>query len=263
MKPEELQHIQHTKWAGTKLVHYKETDSTNTQAKSLAEEGYPHGTVVMADRQRAGRGRSGRLWESSKEEGLCMTLLLRPEIAPNAASMLTLVAAMAVTKAIRRLTELPVQIKWPNDIVLHGKKICGILTEMSTETDHINYVVVGIGINVANESFPEEIRDTATSLFLESGKCLERMKLLEAICQEFESYYDLFCQTCDLTNIQGEYEDYLVNRDRQVRVLDPKEPFVGIAKGITKTGELIVATEDGEQSVSSGEVSVRGIYGYV
>lgn len=212
MKPEKSQRIRSTKWAGAKRVHYQVTDSTNTQAKCLAEEGYPHGTVVTADCQSAGRGRRGRFWESPKEGGLFMTLLLRPQIEPNVASMLTLVAAMAVTRAIRKLTELPVQIKWPNDIVLNGKKICGILTEMSTETDHIHYVVVGIGINVENENFPEEIRQTATSLFLESGKRTNRTELLEVVLEEFENCYDVFCQTCDLTGLQSEYNECLVNQ---------------------------------------------------
>lgn len=247
----------------TKIIHYEVTDSTNTQAKRLAEEGYPHGTLVLADSQSAGRGRSGRMWESPKTDGIFMTLLLRPKIRPENAPMLTLVAAMAVAKAIQKSINLPVQIKWPNDIVLNGKKICGILTEMSTETDHINYVVIGIGINVSNERFSEEIAHMATSLFLESGKKICREELVEDVWEEFEYYYNIFCRTGDLSGIEKEYNECLVNRNRQVRILDPKEPFVGLAKGINRRGELIVETKTGEQSVSSGEVSVRGIYGYV
>jgi len=147
--------------------------------------------------------------------------------------------------------------------VLNGKKICGILTELNTEIDTINYVVAGIGINVSNQAFGKEINASATSLSLEGGGILIRATLNEAVLEQFEYYYEIFCRNLDLSSILDEYNGFLVNRDRQVRILDPKEPFTGIAKGINAKGELLVEPENGEKSVSSGEVSVRGIYGYV
>lgn len=263
LSAEELESIRKTSWAGQRIVYYDVTDSTNIQAKRLAEEGAPHGTLVVAERQSAGRGRRGRYWESAEHEGIFMTILLRPEFKPEQASMLTIIAAMAVTKAIRTMMQLSANIKWPNDIVLNGKKICGILTEMSTEIEAINYVVIGIGINVSNRQFGEEAAGIATSIAMESGLQVHRAELIESVWEWFEFYYDRFCKDGNLKRIQKEYDACLVNRDRQVRILDPKEPFVGIARGITETGELIVETEEGTKLVSSGEVSVRGIYGYV
>lgn len=260
---EELKSIRKTVWAGEKIVYFDVTDSTNIQAKRLAEEGMPHGTLVIAERQKAGRGRRGRGWESPENDGIFMTLLLRPTFPPAKASMLTLVAAMAVAKAVRIQTDLPAEIKWPNDIVINGKKICGILTELNTEIDTINYVVTGIGINVSNQKFESDISSTATSLLLESGCEIHRANLIEAVLEQYESYYDKFCQNTDLSEWKDEYNDFLVNRNRPVKVLDPKEPFTGIAKGINEYGELIVEANDGVRLVSSGEVSVRGIYGYV
>ena len=247
----ELESIHSTEWAGCELYYYDSIDSTNTKAKELAEDGHPSGTLVVADQQTAGKGRRGRSWESPTGTGIFMTLMLKPEINPNNASMLTLVAAMAPTRAIRRVPGVPAMIKWPNDIVMNGKKVCGILTEMSAQFDYINHIVIGIGINVHNEEFPEEIKETASSLFLESGQHIHRASLIE------------YLKTEDMEGLQKEYDTMLVNRGRQVRVLDPKEPFEGKAMGITKKGELIVDTWESRKLVSSGEVSVRGIYGYV
>lgn len=263
LSAEELYSIRKTAWAGERIVCYDETDSTNIQAKRLAEEGAVHGTLVVAEQQQAGKGRRGRSWESPKGSGIFMTLLLRPKVKPEDASMLTLVAAVAVAKAIRILYELPAEIKWPNDIVLNGRKICGILTEMSTEIEVINYVVVGIGINVSNRKFPEELALVATSLALESERKIHRAELIETVWEQFEYYYNIFVKKQDLSDIQEEYNEFLVSRDRQVNILDPKEPFTGVAKGITRRGELMVETEGEIRLVSSGEVSVRGIYGYV
>lgn len=263
LNADELASLRKTAWAGKEIIYFEVTDSTNIQAKRLAEEGVPHGTLIVAGRQEAGRGRRGRFWESPEGSGIFMTIVLRPDFSPGQASMLTIVAAMAVAKAIRTSLSLPAQIKWPNDIILNGKKICGILTEMNTDIDTIHYVVIGIGINVSNESFEGEAAAIATSLFRESGAEVSRSALIEAVWEQFESYYESFCGAGDLSEIQEEYNDYLVNKDRQVRILDPKEPFCGTAKGIAENGELIVETEHGVRRVSSGEVSVRGIYGYV
>lgn len=263
MNGAEIKSLLHTEWAGQELFCFDEIDSTNTKAKELAEQGYPSGTLVVADRQIAGRGRRGRSWDSPAGIGIFMTLLLKPDINPNNASMLTLVAALATAQAISDVTGAEAKIKWPNDIVINGKKVCGILTEMSAQFDYINHIVIGIGINVHNESFPEEIRETASSLLLESGKRIHRADLIARFLERFEAGYAIFLQTEDLEGLMKDYNALLVNIQKQVRILDPKEPFEGKAIGVTKRGELIVDTWESRKLVSSGEVSVRGIYGYV
>lgn len=263
MNEAEIKSLLHTEWAGQELFCFDEIDSTNTKAKELAEQGYPSGTLVVADRQIAGRGRRGRSWDSPAGIGIFMTLLLKPDINPNNESMLTLVTALATAQAISDVTGAEAKIKWPNDIVINGKKVCGILTEMSAQFDYINHIVIGIGINVHNESFPEEIRETASSLLLESGKRIHRADLIARFLERFEAGYAIFLQTEDLEGLMKDYNALLVNIQKQVRILDPKEPFEGKAIGITKRGELIVDTWESRKLVSSGEVSVRGIYGYV
>ena len=252
-----------TKWIGIDTLCYETIDSTNAQAKRLAEAGYGNGTLIVADHQEAGRGRRGRSWETPAGTNIAMSLLLKPEINPNNASMITLVAALAVSKAITQITGEPAPIKWPNDIVMNGKKVCGILTEMSAQFDYVNHIVVGIGINVNIESFPEEIAEIATSLRKETGKLISRAELIEAVWEQFEAAYEVYLQTQDLRNLVKEYDARHVNIHRNVKVLDPKEPFEGKAMGITPRGELIVDTWESRKLVSSGEVSVRGIYGYV
>lgn len=259
----ELESIRETEWAGCEIYYFDCIDSTNTKAKELAESGHPSGTFVVADQQTAGKGRRGRTWDSLPGTGIYMTLMLKPEINPNNASMLTLVAAMAVANAISTVTGTQALIKWPNDVVINGKKICGILTEMSAQFDYINNIVIGVGINVHNEEFPEEIKDTAGSILLACGKRVHRADLIEAFLEEFERIYGIYLETEDMEGLQTEYDKLLVNMGRQVKVLDPKEPFEGKAMGITKRGELIVDTWESRKLVSSGEVSVRGIYGYV
>lgn len=263
MTEAELESLKNTQWAGCEIYCFDSIDSTNTKAKELAEAGHPSGTLVVADQQTLGRGRRGRSWESPAGTGIFMTLMLKPDINPNNASMLTLVAAMATARAITEVTGEAAQIKWPNDIVMNGKKVVGILTEMSAQFDYINHIVVGIGINVHNKEFPEEIAKTASSLLLECGHRIHRASLIEAFLEEFERLYAVYLETEDMSGLQKEYDSLLVNRGRQVRVLDPKEPFEGKAMGITKKGELIVDTWESRKLVSSGEVSVRGIYGYV
>ena len=252
-----------TKWIGKDTLCYETIDSTNAQAKRLAEAGYGDGTLIVADHQEAGRGRRGRSWETPAGTNIAMSLLLKPEINPNNASMITLVAALAVSKAITQITGEPAPIKWPNDIVMNGKKVCGILTEMSAQFDYVNHIVVGIGINVNIESCPEGIAETATSLRIETGKQISRAELIEAVWEQFETVYEVYLQTQDLRNLVKEYDARLINMHRNVKVLDPKEPFEGRAMGITPRGELMVDTWESRKLVSSGEVSVRGIYGYV
>lgn len=264
MTEAEIKSLMHTDWVAKEVLYFDTIDSTNTKAQELAEKGYPSGTLVVADKQDSGKGRRGRSWVSPSGTGIFMTLMIKPDINPNNASMLTLVAALAVAKAITSVTGEEAMIKWPNDIVVNSKKVCGILTEMNAQFDYINNIVVGIGINVHNESFPEEISQMASSLMIEAGgKRFHRAQIIAETMSYLEQYYDTFLKTQDLSALVREYDELLVNRNKSVRVLDPKEPFDGKAMGITPKGELIVDTWESRKLVSSGEVSVRGIYGYV
>lgn len=239
-------------------------DSTNTWGKRLAEEGAPHGTLVVADEQTQGRGRRGRSWQSPKGTNISMTLILRPDLEPARASMLTIVMGLSVAQGLKELLKLPVQIKWPNDAVLNGHKLCGILTEMSAQIDYINYVVVGTGINVNLPEVPEELKDIATSLLIETGHRVNRAEVIGAVLRAFARNYESFLAAGDLTGLLNAYNEILANRDRQVRVLDPKEPYEGVALGINARGELLVKKADGSISeVYAGEVSVRGLYSYI
>ena len=174
------------------------------------------------------------------------------------------ILALGVADAIREQTGLDARIKWPNDVVLNGKKICGILTEMSTEIDYINYVVTGAGINANQDEFPEDIKETATSLLLEGGRPVRRSELIAAVMRRYEEAYETFMETGDLSGLQERYNELLVNRGRAVRVLEPQGEYSAQAKGINSQGELIVSTPEGEEKhIFAGEVSVRGIYGYI
>ena len=252
----------HTKWAG-KTVHFaRETDSTNLWIKRLAKEGAPEGTLALAEFQSAGRGRLGRSWEVPEGTSVMMSILLRPKFEPQYAPMLTLVMGMAVAKAVKKFG-FDVSIKWPNDVVVSHKKICGILTEMGVRDGKIDYAVIGVGINVNIKEFPEEMADKATSLYLESGKEFDRSQIPGLVMEAFEKYYEKFAATCDLSGLKEEYESILANYNQPVRVL-AKEPYEGVARGITDGGELLVEKTDGTiVAVSAGEVSVRGPYSYV
>lgn len=260
----ELESRMDTSWAGHPLFCYDVLDSTNLRAKLVAEQGAGHGTLIVADMQTAGRGRRGRSWSSPPGTNVYYTLVLKPEIAPDKASMLTPVMGLAVAEGIRRVCDLEAMIKWPNDIVVNGKKVCGILAEMSVERDYIHYVVIGVGINVGLQEFPEEAAATAACLQQECGKEVSRVELITSTMRSFEKYYDIFMESKDLSGLVEQYDSLLVNRDRQVRVMDPKGEFQGVARGINGQGELLVERENGSLvNVYAGEVSVRGIYGYV
>ena len=252
----------HTKWAG-KTVHFaRETDSTNLWIKRLAKEGASEGTLALAEFQSAGRGRLGRSWEVPEGTSVMMSILLRPKFEPQYAPTLTLVMGMAVAKAVKNLG-FDVSIKWPNDVVVSHKKICGILTEMGVRDGKIDYAVIEVGINVNIREFPEEMADKATSLYLESGKEFDRSQIPGLVMEAFEEYYEKFAATCDLSGLKEEYESILANYNQPVRVL-AKEPYEGVARGITDGGELLVEKTDGTiVAVSAGEVSVRGLYSYV
>lgn len=264
MSKAEIESLMKTHWAGKKVVYYEETDSTNNRAKDSGEKGGTHGTLFVADRQVAGKGRRGRAWESPAGTSIYMTILLYPDMLPTKAPQLTLLMALAVAEGIRKVTGIKTGIKWPNDIVIHGKKVCGILTEMSAEIDYINYVVIGVGINVNQETFPQELRERAISLKSELGTNVKRSELIAATMESFENYYEIFRKTEDLLEVKELYNDLLVNIDKEVMVLEPGHEYEAYALGINNTGELIVRMPDGqEKEVYAGEVSVRGVYGYV
>lgn len=261
----EIESYLDTAWIGKTLVFHKETGSTNLDAKDLAEKGEAAGAVVVADMQTAGRGRRGRGWVSPSGKDIYMTLMLRPQCRPEKASVLTLVMAVSVLEAIQELLSEPCGIKWPNDIVVNNRKVCGILTEMSAELDGIHYVVIGAGINVNQEQMAKEIQDKATSLYIEGRETIKRARLVARVLHYFEENYAVFERKWDFSDLVDKYNRYLVNRGREVRVLDPKGEYEGIAKGINEKGELIVERKSDGQTelVYAGEVSVRGIYGYV
>lgn len=254
-----------TKWAGRHLVCFVETDSTNVRIRQLSREGAPHGTVAVAGAQTEGRGRRGRIWQSPPDSGIYMSILLRPDIDPDRAPMLTLAAACSTAGALDRWKKgASVQIKWPNDIIINGRKVAGILTEMNVRGGRIDYVAVGIGINVNRREFPEELQDKATSLYLEWGCPVQRAYVVASVINHLEADYETFMKTRDLSGLKEFYEGILVNKDRDVVICREQGSYPAHALGITKTGELLVRRAEGDlEAVFAGEVSVRGVYGYV
>lgn len=175
-----------------KVEAFETIDSTNTKAKQLAELGEEEGTLIISDEQTAGKGRRGRSWCSKKGANVFMTLLIRPRIEPKYLSGITLLAAMSVATAIKDICDTEAKIKWPNDIVINKKKICGILTEMSSEMNYVNYAVIGIGINVNDDEIPQEIRKNASSIYLETDRKVNRNELAAKVVEKFDSYYKEF-----------------------------------------------------------------------
>ncbi|MBO5088084.1 MAG: biotin--[acetyl-CoA-carboxylase] ligase [Lachnospiraceae bacterium] len=251
-----------TSWLGKNIIYEEIMESTNKYAKKLGEENVTNGTVVVTKKQTAGRGRRGRNWISP--EGNCyFSLLLKPSIQTEHASRLTLVSALALAEAIKNVAGLETQIKWPNDVVVDGKKLCGILTESSIDVDGLKYVVIGIGINVNQKKFDPEIDSMATSISLQLGQDVECAHMIAEFLNCFEMYFSIFIQTEDLSMLLSQYNALLVNKNREVRIVDQSER-VGVAIGINDVGELLVRNNAGVvESVNAGEVSVRGLYGYV
>lgn len=251
-----------TSWLGKNIIYVEIMESTNKYAKKLGEENVMNGTVVVTKKQTAGRGRRGRNWISP--EGNCyFSLLLKPSIQTEHASRLTLVSALALAKAIKNVAGLETQIKWPNDVVVDGKKLCGILTESSIDVDDLKYVVIGIGINVNQKKFDPEIDSMATSISLQLGQDVECAHMIAEFLNCFEMYFSIFIQTEDLSMLLSQYNALLVNKNKEVRIVDQSER-VGVAIGINDVGELLVRNNAGVvESVNAGEVSVRGLYGYV
>ena len=271
-----------TAWAGRPLIYREETGSTNDDIFALAAQGYPHGTLLVASRQTAGKGRRGRTWISPREGNVYMSILLKPDLPPDVTPMLTVVMALSVYQA--SLDAVSAQdasseedaarcrfgIKWPNDIVVSVdggpyRKLCGILTEMRMEDREISAITIGIGLNVNQTEFASEIAENATSYSLALGRKINRAALTAWTWNHFEENYNLFAQTQDFSKLHDAYEEGLVNKGRTVHVLDPRAPFTGTAVGINLQGELLVQPDDGSpvRTIASGEVSVRGVQGYV
>lgn len=245
------------------VVYKDEVDSTNTVAKMLAAEGIEDKTIVIADAQTSGKGRRGRSFESKKGQGIYMTIVLRPDILPSKASMITIVAAAAVRKAIHSVTGIDCEIKWPNDIIVNGKKLSGILTEMSTKNNSIEYVLLGIGINVLNDEFADDINDIATSVKIETGMSYKKEEIIIKVLEIFDEMYRVYLTTKDISCIRPEYDKYLVNVGKTVKILSKDNSYEAVAIGIDDDGELIIERNGKQEKIMSGEVSVRGVYGYV
>lgn len=230
-------------------------DSTNTRAKALAAQGAVHGTLVVARSQTGGRGRFGRNFHSPDATGIYMSLILRPQLPAEKAVMITSMTAVAVARAIERMADVQVQIKWVNDLYISGKKVCGILCEagMDFESGQLEYAVVGIGVNTARAEFPEEIRDIATSIGNVCGMDISKNRLIAEICNCMEEMYGeldsgaFMAESRARSNVIG----------RNVIVLRGGERFPAKAIDIDGQGSLVVETEAGVQAVHSGEVSVR------
>ena len=249
---------------GLRWYSYPVLDSTNEEAKRLLSQGFGHGTVVEALEQTKGKGRKGRTWFSKKGEGLYFTLIVEPQETGEMAAGLTLVMAIAVCRALEEIIPFDrIQIKWPNDLIINRKKVCGILAELILEGSQIQGAILGVGINLLQETFEEELKTKATSLYLETGQVPDVAAFKEALEHYWMEYYEKYRENKTLEFLREEYQKRLVNLGQTVRVLDPQGEYEGIARGITKEGYLIVDTEGQIQHVSSGEVSVRGVYGYV
>lgn len=256
----ELEQGLKTKTMGQSIYFYEETDTTNNRARELALEGAPEGTLVVAEKQTAGRGRRGKVWESPLGTGIWMSLVLRPQIMPAEAPVLTLLCGLATAEAIKAETGLSAGIKWPNDILINGKKAVGILTEMDCEMSEVHFVIPGIGINVNTASFPPEIADIATSLYLECGKTVSRRRLVHKVLERLEEHYETFLRTGSFTAMLEDYRKHCITLGKEVHVLG-REPFFAEALDITPEGELLVRRADNgkEEVVFSGEVSIRGV----
>ncbi len=244
---------------GRKIIYHPLTASTNILAKAMAVDGAPEGCVVVADSQTGGRGRMGRIWVSPPGVNLYFSLILRPGVPSIRVPQLTLLVAAAIHQAFSKLSsDLVAKIKWPNDILVRGKKLCGVLCEMQSEPDFTHFVVVGIGINVNQSEFPPLLQDSATSLFLERGELLLRPELLASVLNHFEPLYDEWLLQEDLSFILPYLEAHSLLQSKEVTVDQLKRSMNGTVRGISCRGELRLENAEGETVlVSSGEAHLR------
>lgn len=245
---------------GSHLICFRETESTNVTAYKLAEEGAAEGTVVIADAQSRGKGRLGRNWESPPEANLYCSVILRPPILPLHAPQLTFLSAVAVAEAIERTTSLVPAIKWPNDVLVNGFKVAGMLNEMSAETERVEFLVLGIGVNInmRRDQFPAELRHPASSLAIEQGGEVGRVPFIRALLESLDRLYHAY-----LTDGYGPLREAWLSRSivagRRVRVSGSGAETVGTVEGIDEVGALLVRCADGRiQTIYSGDVTVEG-----
>ncbi|MCL4501591.1 MAG: biotin--[acetyl-CoA-carboxylase] ligase [Deltaproteobacteria bacterium] len=235
--------------------HFDVVASTNDLAKELAAREAPEGTLVVAESQTCGRGRLGRQWDSPPGSGLYVSLLLRPKLPPTEMPQITLTTAVAVARALNRVTGVTPGIKWPNDLLLDGKKVGGILTEMETESEQIRHLVVGLGLNVNNTAFPAELEPIATSLVLATGRRHPRLEILQAWLEEFEDLYERFLAR-KFAGILDEWRSLTVTLGNRVTVRQGPETICGQALEVAPDGALLVETDAGEVvRVTSGEIA--------
>jgi BirA family biotin operon repressor/biotin-[acetyl-CoA-carboxylase] ligase len=240
---------------GRVIFHHFRIDSTNAAALKLAAEGAEHGTVVVAEEQTAGRGRLGRTWFSEKSSGIYTSVILRPPLAPAAAPVLTLMAGLAAHRAVSTTTGLTVDIRWPNDLLVNGKKVCGILTEMSAEVDRLHAVVLGIGINVNHSLMPPGLENIATSLRIEARRAISRVQVLAALLRELERHYQLLLKSGNKAITERWEAASSFAHGKRVRVVTPAGEALVTTTGVDPSGALKIQYEDGRhEALMAGEV---------
>lgn len=253
----ELKSAINTKVFGKNFICLKETDSTNEEAKRQAQKGVDEGFLVISERQTKGKGRLGHIWTHSNSLNLAFSIVLKPKLIPQDITALTLIAGLSVCSALTE-TGVKAYVKWPNDIIINGKKAVGILTEISCEIERINYVVIGIGINVNEKSFDDELKEKATSLFIETGKIFKKAEILNLVLQKFEENYYLFMEKGDFKPFIEKYKSLCINMGKEIKAFSKKDVITGVVSDISEKGELVVKnTENNSVSLVSGEVSVR------
>jgi len=242
-----------TKIIGKKIIHFNKIPSTNLYAKKLIDENIDNGTIVIADVQTKGRGRKNRSW-ISPHGGLWFSVILYPDISPKRGMVITMAASISVTQAIRDIAGLKTEIKWPNDVLLKNKKVCGILTEFNAELNKIKYAIVGIGINV-NNKIDGELEDIAISLKQEIGSEVSREKLFGLILENFDNnYYKL--KNNDFEHIKKIWLTYSNIIGKKVRIIEEKNMIEGIVKDIYDDGSLIIKTNSGINNVLNGDMAI-------
>ncbi|GGB33319.1 biotin--[acetyl-CoA-carboxylase] ligase [Virgibacillus dakarensis] len=245
-----------TEWLGKTIVHKQVTTSTQHIAHQLARDNADHGTIVVADEQTAGKGRMDHTWNSPKNKGIWMSLILRPATLPYLAPQFTLLTATVLADVLTEETHTAPKIKWPNDILLNGKKIAGILTEMQAEQDTIQYVVIGIGINVnqSEQELPADIRHKATSLAIETGRTWDTQKLIQRILLTFEQAYDHYLKNGFL-EVKHKWESYGFKIGETIRIKTMRETWRARFMGIAEDGALLTKASDGEmKKIYSAEI---------
>lgn len=257
---ESVKDLLHTKYIGRNIVYLEKTTSTNDIAKKLGDEGAVEGTVVIAEEQSAGRGRMGRKWATHRGDAIAMTLLLRPEIPVKDAPSITPILALSAVQGIMDSCQIECGIKWPNDVVLDRKKVSGILTEMKAAGSMVGYIVVGIGLNINQEEFEEDIKDIAVSLKKFTGINYDRRKIISAVLNRFEENYDMFKEH-GISYFKEELKKYSVLIGKRINISLVEDGFEGEAMDIGDDGSLIVRKDDGKlKRVISGEVTLSGYY---